>query len=111
MPETAEELRQKPDVREELARTTGDKTTNKMRAEGRDKFWFVAHILLLAGCAVAYWLVASKSIPLAQAQVDLARRALRGTAMIVFVLAIAKAVSVYAIGQVEDPSTRFTLKR
>jgi small-conductance mechanosensitive channel len=111
MPETAEELAKKADVREELARTTGQKAGEKIKAEAKDKFWFVTHTLLLVGFAVLYYLLGSKLIPLAQAHVDLARRTLRGAALIVIVLAIAKAISVYVLGRIDDASTRFTLKR
>src|SRR3954469_18881142 len=111
MPETAEELRQQPDVREELAKTTGVKVQKKVKAETKDKFWFGTHVLLLICCAAAYWIIGSKLVPLAEAHVDLARRALRGTAIIVALLAIAKGIVVYGIGRIEDPSTRFTLKR
>src|SRR5438876_2558689 len=38
-------------------------------------------------------------------------RLVRGTVMIIVLLGMAKAVSVYAIGSVADASTRFTLKR
>ena len=111
MPETAEELRQKPEVRQELARTAGEKAREKVKAEPRDKFWFVTHGLLLIGCAVFYYLVGSKLVPLLQTEVDLTRRFLRGAALIIIVLAIAKAVTVYAIGRIEDAATRFTLRR
>lgn len=111
MPETAEQLSKQPEVREELARTTGRKTGEKVKAETRDKFWFLTHALLLIGCAVFYWAIGSKLLPLSATQIDLVRRALRGTVLIVIVLAIAKAISVYAIGQIEDAATRFTLKR
>jgi small-conductance mechanosensitive channel len=111
MPETAEELRQKPEVREELARTSGEKAREKVKAETKDKFWFVTHALLLGGCAILYFLIGSKFIPLPQAEVDLTRRFLRGFALIVVVLATAKAVKVYAIGRIEDAVTRFTLQR
>jgi small-conductance mechanosensitive channel len=111
MPETAEELRQKPEVRQELARTAGEKAREKVKAEPRDKFWFVTHGLLLIGCAVFYYLVGSKLVPLLQAEVDLTRRFLRGAALIIIVLAIGKAVTVYAIGRIEDAATRFTLRR
>jgi len=111
MPETAEELAKKADVREELARTTGQKAGEKIKAEAKDKFWFVTHTLLLIGFAVLYYLLGSKLVPLPQAQVDLGRRALRGAALIVIVLAIAKAISVYVLGRIDDASTRFTLKR
>src|SRR5437667_7738918 len=111
MPETAEELRQKPEVRQELARTAGEKAREKVKAEAKDKFWFVTHGLLLIGCAVFYYLVGSKLVPLLQTEVDLTRRFLRGAALIIIVLAIGKAVTVYAIGRIEDAATRFTLRR
>jgi len=111
MPETVEEISGKPEVREELARTAGEKPREKVKARGTDKFWFVTHALLLVGCAVLYFLLESKLIPLPQAHVDLARRILRGVTLIVIVLAMAKAVTVYALGRIEDASTRFTLKR
>jgi len=111
MAETAEELSQQPEVREELERTTGRKAGDQVKAEAKDKFWFVTHVLLLVGAAILYYLVGSKFIPVAQPYVDLSRRAIRGAAMIIVALAIAKAISVYAIGRIADTSTRFTLKR
>ena len=111
MPETAEELSQQPDVRKELVRTTGQKRTEKVKVEAKDKLWFVTHALLIVGCAVLYFLLAANLIPLPRQQLDLAGRFLRAVALIVLVLAIAKAISVYAIGRIEDPSMRFTLKR
>src|SRR5438045_7700844 len=111
MPETAKEISEKPEVREELARTTGEKTGEKVQAAPPDKSWFVTHGLLLLGCAVLYSVLGSRLIPLGPQQIDLARRAVRGAALIVLVLGLAKAVSVYVLGRIEDASTRFTLKR
>lgn len=112
MPETVEEVREKPEVREELAKTTGEKTPReKVKARGTDKFWFVTHALLIVGCVAFYWLLGSKIIPLPEARLELARRLVRGTAFVVIVLALAKAVSVYLLGRIEDASTRFTLRR
>jgi len=112
MPETAEELSKQPDVRKELERTTGAKTPEeKVKAEPKDKFWFVTHGLLLVGCAVLYYLIGSKFIPLIQSEVDISHRLLRGAVLIIVVLATAKSVRVYAIRRLDDPVTRFTLKR
>src|SRR6266705_3701023 len=88
MAETAEEISKKPEIRKELQRTTGEKRPDKVKARGRDKFWFVAHALVLAGCIAAYFLLGSKLIPLAQPTVALIGRILRGAALIVIVLAI-----------------------
>ena len=46
-----------------------------VKAQATDKFWFVTHALVLLGCAVVYYLLGSKLIPLPQAQLDLLRRA------------------------------------
>jgi small-conductance mechanosensitive channel len=111
MAETAEEISKQPEVRKELQRATGEKRTEKVKAGGRDRFWFVAHAVVLVSCAVLYLLVGSKLIPLSQSTAGLAARILRGTALIVIVLAIARATSVYWLARVEDASTRFTLQR
>ena len=111
MPETAEEISQRPEVRKELQRTTGEKRRQKVKAPGRDKFWLVLYALILLGCAVLYLLLGSKLIPLREPIVAIAGRILRGAALIVLVLAIAQAASVYGLARTEDASTRFTLQR
>ncbi|MEY2525245.1 MAG: hypothetical protein QOE73_16 [Verrucomicrobiota bacterium] len=112
MPDTAEQLSKRPDVRKELERTGGaKKPEEKVKAEPKDKFWFVTHGLFLIGCAVLYYLIGSKFIPLIQSEVDLSHRFLRGAALIIVVLATAKSVKVYAIGRLDDAVTRFTLER
>jgi small-conductance mechanosensitive channel len=111
MPETAEAISEKPEVRKELQRATGEKPRQKLKARGRDKFWFGTYALILAGCVVLFLLLGAKVLPLPQPAVDVLRRILRGAALIVVVLAVAKAASVYALGRIEDASTRFTLQR
>jgi small-conductance mechanosensitive channel len=111
MSETAEEISQKPEVRQELARAGDTKAVENVKAETKNRFWFITYGLLLFGCAVLYYLIGSKLIPLLQSEVDLTRRLLRGAALIIVVLAIAKAVRVYALERIEDAVTRFTLKR
>jgi small-conductance mechanosensitive channel len=69
------------------------------------------HALILAVCATVYFLLGAKLISLPLAGVYIAVRVLRGTALIVIVLAIARATSVYGLARIEDASTRFTLQR
>src|SRR5438046_737773 len=110
--ETAEEISKKPEVRQALSQPTGPKLgEEKVNAATKDKFWFVTHALLILGCAILYYLVGSKLIPVPQNIVDLTRRFLRGAVLVVIVLAIAKAISIYAIGRLDDAATRFTLRR
>src|SRR5205823_2014874 len=111
MPETAEVILEKPEVRKELQRATGEKPRERVKARGRDKFWFLAYALVLAGCVALFFLLGAKLVPLPQPTVDVLRRILRGAGLIVVVLAIAKAASVYGLGRIEDASIRFTLQR
>ena len=111
MAETAEEISQRPEIRKELQRATGEKRPETVRARGRDKFWFIIQTLVLLGCIAVYFLVGSRLMPVPQPTAGVIVRILRGTALIVIVLAIARAISIYALGRIEDPSTRFTLQR
>src|SRR5436305_12993900 len=109
--ETAEEISKKPEVRKELERAGEKEPAKKVKAATTDKFWFVTHGLLLLGCAILYYVIGTKLLLLIQSVVILGRRFLRGFALVVIVLATAKAVRVYAIGRIEDTVTRFTLRR
>jgi small-conductance mechanosensitive channel len=109
--ETVEEISKKPEVRKELERTGDRKQPKEVKAAASDKFWFLTHALLLLGCAIVYYLISYAIIPLTQSQIDLSNRLLRGGALIIVVLAVAKAVRVYAIGRIDDSAIRFTLRR
>jgi small-conductance mechanosensitive channel len=111
MAETVEEISQQPEVRKELQRATGEKRRQKVKAHGRNKFWLVTYALILLGCTVLYLLLSSRLIPLPQPTIDVTGRILRGAALIVLVLAVAQAASVYGVARIEDASTRFTLQR
>jgi small-conductance mechanosensitive channel len=111
MAETAEEISRRPEVREELQRATGEKHRQSVKACGTDKFWFVVHALIVVCCATVYWLVGSKLVPLPQATIGIVERIVRGTALIVIVLAVARAISVYGVGRIVDAAVRFTLQR
>ena len=111
MAETVEEISRQPEVRKELQRATGEKRRETVKARGRDKFWFVTYAVILIGCATIYFLFTWKLIPLPQVSAGITERILRGAALIVIVLTIARATSVYGLARVEDASTRFTLQR
>ena len=111
MPETAEEISQRPEVRRELERSAGESQRNQISARGTDKFWFVTYLVVLIGCVVLYIALGSGLIPVSQVTTAFVQRLLRGIAAVIFLLGLAKAISVYLLGQIEDPSTRFTLRR
>ena len=111
MAETTEELRKRPEIRKELERARGEARPEKVETHGRDKFWFVIYVVVLAACAGSYFLIGAKLIPLPNAAIGIAQRILRGVALITVVLTVGRAISFYAIGRIEDAATRFTLHR
>ncbi len=111
MAETTEELRKRPEIRKELERARGEVRPEKVETHSRDKFWFVIYVVVLIVCAAGYFLIGAKLIPLWDGGINIAQRILRGIALITVVLAVARAISFYGIGRIEDVSTRFTLQR
>ena len=111
MAETVEEVCNRPEIRKELERATGQKRGEKIETRRGDRFWFVLHAVILAVCVAVYFLIGAKVIPLPEAGVGIAQRILRGAVLITIVLAIARAISVYGLARIEDASTRFTLQR
>ena len=111
MAETTEELRERPEIRKELERTTGEERPEKIEAHGRDRFWLVIYAVVLGACAAVYFLIGARLIPLPEATISVAQRIVRGAALITVVLIVARAISFYGIGRIEDVATRFTLQR
>jgi len=105
MAETTEELRKRPEIRKELERATGEERRKKVETHGRDRFWFFIYVAVLAVCAAVYFLIGAKLIPLPDAGISITQRILRGVALITVVLTVARAISFYVIGRIEDAST------
>ena len=111
MAETAEELCKRPEIRKELERATGQNRREKIETNKGDRFWVVGYTVVLALCAVLYFLIGAKVISLPESVFGFTQRILRGAALITIVLAVARAISVYGITGVDDAATRFTLER
>jgi hypothetical protein len=87
-----------------LSQTSGPKPSKEpVKADTKGKFWFVTHTLILVGCAVLYYLIGSKLIPVPQNTVELTRRFLRGAVLVVLILAIAKAFLCTRLGESKMP--------
>ena len=111
MGDTVEEISKRPEIRKELERATGEKRREEVKPAGRDKYWFVVHVIILGLCAAVYFVLGAKIIPLPETGIGIAQRILRGAVLITIVLAVARAISVYGLARIEDASTRFTLQR
>ena len=66
MPDQVRELAQKSEV-QALEETQRERST--VRATG-DKFWFVTHLVLLAGCGAIDYLLLARVIPLPAARIE-----------------------------------------
>jgi hypothetical protein len=73
MAETTEELRKRPEIRKELERAAGEERREKVETHGRDRFWFIIYVGVLAVCAAVYFLIGAKLIPLPDAWISIAR--------------------------------------
>src|SRR6476661_7152043 len=91
MAETTEELRKRPEIRKELERARGEARPEKVETHGRDRFWFVIYVVVLAVCAASYFLIGARLIPLPEGGIGVTQRILRGLALITVVLAVARA--------------------
>src|SRR4030095_9993070 len=76
MAETTDELRKRPEIRKELERAAGEERREKVETHGRDRFWFVIYMVVLAVCAAGYFLIGAKLIPLPDAGINIAQRIL-----------------------------------
>jgi small-conductance mechanosensitive channel len=111
MAETQETIAEKPEVRQELARATGQRAEKEAKEATGHNLSFLPYLLLMAGCAVLHILTGTRLIPFSEVQIEFVRRLLRGAALILIVLAIGRAIKIYVVGRIEDSVTRFTLER
>src|SRR4029450_8414533 len=71
MAETTEELRKRPEICTELERGTGEERREKVETHGRDRFWFVIYVVVLAVCAAVYFLIGARIIPSPDAGINI----------------------------------------
>ena len=107
-----ERLKGQEDVKTALKQTTGTKeTAAKPVAQLQDKLWFGTYLLLLLGLLAFYYLSGLDLFPITARTIEFLRRLLIGAMLIVLVVAVAKGIRVYLIGQIESTPARYNLTR
>ena len=107
-----EQLKQQEDVRTALKQTAHAKEAiPRPTPEPRDKLWFGTYILALLILLAVYYLLGSELVPAEAEYLPLLRSLLLGAATIVLTGAIAKAIRVYLISQIENRPARYNLTR
>ncbi len=107
-----EQLKEQEDVRTALKQTAGTKEAMpRPTPEPKARLWFGTYILVLLILLAVYYLLGSELVPAEAEYLPLLRSLLLGTAIIVLTMAIAKAIRVYLISQIENRPARYNLTR
>ncbi len=104
-----EKIEQDPEVRRELDRTIG-KVQETVTRTG-DKLVIGTHAILLIILGAFYFLLDLKYFDFSTRYIPSIRKLTLATMAVVLVLAILKLTEVYFIGRVENPVSKYTLKR
>lgn len=109
-----EQVKERQDVKEALKQASSLKPDEKPKADTRDKLWLGTHVIvLLALAALRFLLQFNLFGVVAQypTAIQFVQRLIIGAMGIVLLLAIAKLVDVYGIGQLSSPVSRYNLRR
>lgn len=105
----AEKIEQDPTIRRELNRTGGRIKQTVTRTA--DKFLIGTHAVLLLALGAFYFLLGLKFFGFATRYVPSIGRLTLAAMAVVLVLAIRKLIDVFFIGRIENPVSKYTLKR
>lgn len=106
------QLKEQEDVRAALKQTAGTKESlAKPVPEIKDKVWFGTYIFALLGLLALYYVLGSQIIPTELQYIPILRSLVLGALFIVLTIAIAKAIQVYWISQIENRPARYNLTR
>ncbi|HEY8205080.1 MAG TPA: mechanosensitive ion channel family protein [Pyrinomonadaceae bacterium] len=109
-----EQVKERADVKQALKQTGAAPAEEKPKAETKDKLWLGTHvIILLALAAVRFLLQFNLFGVVAQYPnaIQFVQRLNLGAMGVVLLLALAKVVDVYGIGQLHSPVSRYNLRR
>jgi len=107
-----EQLKEQEDVKTALKQTASAKeVAPKPVARLGDKLWFSTYVLVLFVLLAVYYLLGSEFFSTQTKYISLLRQLVVGAISVVLILAIAKSIQVYWIGQIENRPARYNLRR
>ena len=109
-----EQVKERQDVKEALKQASSIKPDEKPKAETSDKLWLGTHVLVLLALAAFRFLLQFNLFGVVAQYpnaIQFIQRLVLGAMGVVLLLALAKVVDVYAIGQVDSPVSRYNLRR
>jgi small-conductance mechanosensitive channel len=110
-----EQVKQQADVKQALKQTSNVKTKGQPKAKTTDKLWLGTHAVVLLGLLVLYFFLQRDLLGFGRKFPPLFVYYLgklnKSAIAVVLLLAVAKVVDVYLIGQIDNVVSRYTLRR
>jgi small-conductance mechanosensitive channel len=109
--EKVEQLKQDSEIQKALDQTAPPKETVRLPAAGKQKLFLGSYLLLFVLLSGSYYLLRLRLFHLGEQYLPFAQRLLLGSMSIVIALALARALDFYFINRVEDPPSRYNIRR
>ena len=109
-----EQVKERQDVKEALKQTSSIKSAEKPKAETKDKLWLGTHVIVLLALAALRFLLQFNLFGVVAQYpnaIQFVQRTILGAIGVVLLLAVAKVVDVYGVGQLHSPVARYNLRR
>jgi small-conductance mechanosensitive channel len=109
-----EQVKERQDVKEALKQTTSTEPVAKPKAERKDKLWLGTHVIILLALATLRFLLQFNLfgvVPQYPNAIQFVQRIILGAMGVVLLLALAKVIDVYGVGQLHSPVARYNLRR
>jgi small-conductance mechanosensitive channel len=109
-----EQVKERSDVKEALKQTSTTGPVEKLKAERKDKLWLGTHVIILLSLATLRFLLQFNLFGVVANYpnaIQFVQRLILGAMGLVLLLALAKLVDVYGIGQLHSPVARYNLRR
>jgi small-conductance mechanosensitive channel len=109
-----EQVKERADVKQALKQTGAAPAAEKPKAETKDKLWLGTHVIILIALAAVRFLLQFNLFGVAAkypATIQFVQRVNLGAMGAVLLLALAKLVDVYGIGQLHSAVSRYNLRR
>src|SRR2546422_1677906 len=106
-----EQVKEQEDVKQALKQTSTVKTTEQPKAKTKDKLLLGTHAVVVLGLVVLYFFFQFKVFGFASSFIPYILKLDKSAIAVVLLLALAKVVDVYLIGQIESAVSRYTLRR
>jgi small-conductance mechanosensitive channel len=106
-----EQVKAQKDVQQALKQTSAVKPDDQPKAKAKDKFWLGTHAIILIALAALRYILQFKFFGFAPRVIQHVQDINLSVMAVVLLLAIAKVVDVYVIGRLDNPVSRYNLRR